>query len=235
MGQEHLMSSEGDRRHRQDGMVTCYSLAMVIAVAGFLATCVPAASVHRTDVSLRVRFTLTDLDYRPVAGAPVRVVFGSDPHWQRQSSGHRFVTDAKGEHRFETRVSLDQRRRKLPTNFVNSLLSGSQRTDHLLVGAELEYATFQWLYTVDVYRFPSGSDVLLDGESIYTRDARGDFTRKASYDGDGWHVADLGNLVLTSPGHQAWNFMLQPDPSNPTGTLWTLDVAFKRSPPPVRR
>jgi hypothetical protein len=47
-------------------------------------------------------------------------------------------------------------------------------------------------------------------------------------------MADLEGLVLTSPGHQAWNFMLQPDPSNAAGTLWTLDIAFKRSPAPVR-
>jgi hypothetical protein len=65
-----------------------------------------------------VTFTLTDLDYRPIPSAPVRVVFGSDPHWQQQGNGYRFVTDAKGRHRFEARVSLDQRRRKLPTNFV---------------------------------------------------------------------------------------------------------------------
>ena len=148
-------------------------------------------------------------------------------------TGHRFVTDAKGEHRFEARVSLDKQRRKLPTNFVASLLSGPQLTDHLLIGAELEYATFPWLYMVDVYRFPNGADVLLDGESIYSRARRGDFTRKASHDGDGWRIADLGNLVLTSPGHEAWNFMLQPDPADSKGTRWTLDMAFKRSPAPV--
>jgi hypothetical protein len=221
MGQEIVMRSR--------------SLAAIALVAALVTTCAPAATGERIEVSLRVRFTLTDLDYRPIQDAAVRVVFGSDPTWQRRSSGHRFVTDAKGEHQFEARVSLDKQPRKVPTNFVSSLLSDPQLTDHLLIAAELEYATFPWLYTVDVYRFPGGADVLLDGESVYTRDARGDFTRKASYDSDGWHVADLGSLVLTSPGHQAWNFMLQPDPSNAAGTSWTLDMAFKRSPPPLRR
>jgi hypothetical protein len=206
--------------------------AMVTLTA--VVTCAPAGDMTSKNVSLNVRFTLTDLDYRPIAAAPVRVVFGSDPGWQHQTSGYRFVTDSKGEHLFDARVTLDKQPRKMPTNFVGSLLSGPQLTDHLLIGAELEYAAVRWLYTVDVYRFPNGADVLLDGESIYTRDARGDFTRKASHDNDGWRMADLEGLVLTSPGHQAWNFMLQPDPSNAAGTLWTLDIAFKRSPAPVR-
>ncbi len=210
-------------------------LPAVVLVAAFVTTCAPAASVQRTSVALRVRFTLTDLDYRPIAGAPVRVVFGSDPGWQRQDSGYRFLTDAKGEHRFEARVNLDKQPRKLPTNFVSSLLSGPQLTDHLLIGAELEYTTFSWLYTVDIYRFPGGDDVLLDGESVWTRDSHSDFTRKASHDADGWRMADLGNLVLTSPGHQPWNFMLQPDPTEKAETQWTLDMAFKRSPAPIRR
>jgi hypothetical protein len=207
-----------------------------VAISAVLLTgCAPAAGVQQREVQLRVRFALTDLDYRPIAGAPVRVVFGSDPNWQRRSSGHRFNTDAKGEHRFATRVSLDTQRRKIPTNFVGSLLSGPQLTDHLLIGAELEYATFSWLYTVDVFRFPDGADVLLDDEAIYTRDSEGNFTRRATHDDAGWRIADLEGLVLTSPGHQAWNVMLQPDPAAAVGTQWTLDLAFKRSPAPVRR
>jgi hypothetical protein len=206
--------------------------AMVTLTA--VVTCTPAGDLSPKNVSLHVRFTLTDLDYRPIAGAPVRVVFGSDPGWQHQQSGYRFVTDSKGEHRFDARVNLDKQPRKMPTNFVGSLLSGPQLTDHLLIGAELEYATFRWLYTVDVYRFPGGADVQLDGESVYSRDAQGDFTRKASHDEDGWRMADLGNLVLTAPGHEAWNFMLQPDAADEKGSQWTLEISFKRSPAPVR-
>jgi hypothetical protein len=203
--------------------------------AVLLTGCAPAAGVQLREVQVRVRFALTDLDYRPIAGAPVRVVFGSDPDWQRRSSGHRFTTDAKGEHRFATRVSLDTQRRKIPTNFVGNLLSGPQLTDHLLIGAELEYATFSWLYTVGVFRFSDGADVLLDDEAIYTRDSEGNFTHRAVHDDAGWRIADLGGLVLTSPGHQPWNFMLQPESARAGATQWTLDMAFKRSPAPVRR
>ncbi len=98
----------------------------------------------------------------------------------------------------------------------------------------MEYADFRWLYVVDAVRFPN-SDVMLDDFSVYTRDERGQFTRKARNDGTDWIMADLGRLVLTGPGYQPWNYMLQPDSSDPARRHWSLQVSFKRSPPPVRR
>jgi hypothetical protein len=185
-------------------------------------------------VTLDVRFKLTDLDYKPLPGAAVRVVFGSDVDWQGPTSGYRFVTDANGEHRFATRVRLDKRLRKVPTNFIGSLLSIPQNTDHLTVAAELEYMSFRWLYAVDVCRFSSG-DVMLDGFTVYSAGAGGRFTNQAVHDENGWRMADLEGRVLTMPGYEAWDFMLQPDPDDPARRHWTLQLAFKRAPPPVWR
>lgn len=185
-----------------------------------------------TPVLLQVRFKLTDLDDKPLPGSSVRLVFGSDRDWQGPTAGHRFVTDGNGEHRFETDVTLDKVSRKMPTNFIGSLVSRPQPTDHLMMGAELEYLSFRWLYTLDAYRFPGAGDVLRDGMSIYTRDEGGRFVNKASVTDEGWRVADLGGMLLTAPGHEVWNFMLQPDEADATGRRWTLDLAFKRSPPP---
>jgi hypothetical protein len=186
-------------------------------------------------VALDVEFKLTDLEYRPLPGVPVRLVLGTQPDWEAASAGHRFVTDAGGVHRFATSAVLDKRARKRPTNFVSSLLSGPEQTDHLMVAAELGYMTFRWLYAVDLYRFPGGGDVLLDGFAVYTPDARGAFTRKAKQESGGWLMADLGGLVLTHPGYEPWNFMLEPDPAAPSGRSWKLRIAFKMSPDPVRR
>ncbi len=108
------------------------------------------------------------------------------------TSGYRFVTDAQGAHRFDASAAIDQRLKKIPTNFVDSLFSRPRTTDHLAVAAELDYAGHRWLYAIDVFRIPEGGDVLLDGFSVYTPDARGQFTNKASYDGKGWRMADLG-------------------------------------------
>ena len=185
-------------------------------------------------VVLDVRFKLTDLDYQPLPGTAVRLVFGSDADWQAPSSGYRFVTDANGEQRVTAAVRLDKRLRKVPTNFVSSLLSLPQNTDHLTVAAELEYLSFHWLYAVDICRFPGG-EVMLDGFTIYSAGTDGRFTQQAAHDEHGWRIADLGGMVLTTPGHEAWDFMLQPDPSDPALKHWTLQLAFKRAPPPIRR
>ena len=113
-------------------------------------------------------------------------------------------------------------------------MSRPQTTAHLMVGAELEYLTFRWLYRLDAYRFPAG-DIVRDGLSLYSRNAQGRFVEKAEFSAGGWKTADLDGLMLTDPGYDAWNFMFQPDPTDAAGKRWTLDLAFKRSPPPVRR
>jgi hypothetical protein len=186
-------------------------------------------------VSLDVTFVLTDLEHAPIAGTAVRVVFGSDPGWREPGAGDRLVTDARGESRFSSPVTLDRVRRKVPTNFWSSLVTPPAKADRLMVAAELPYMEFRWLYAVDLYRFADSGDVLLDGLSVYTPDADGRFTRKATHDDDGWTMAELGGLVLTTPGHAPWDFTLAPDPGDPMEGRWTLRLGFRRSPAPIRR
>jgi len=185
-------------------------------------------------VTLDVHFKLTDLEYQPLPGVSVRLVFGTEPGWQNPDAGDRFVTDSNGEHSYGATAMIDQRLRKMPTNFIRSLFSRKQTTDHLAVAAELEFLTYHWLYAFDLYRFPGG-DVLFDGLSVYTPDALGRFTNRATHDESGWRMTGLSGLVLTTPGHEPWNFMLQPDPTDPTHKKWDLQIAVKRSPAPVRR
>jgi len=188
-------------------------------------------------VALAVRFKLTDLDYKPIANAAARIVFGSDPGWQDAGAGHKFVTDAKGEHTFTASVVLDRQMKTKPTNYRDSLTSKPVPMDHLLIATELEYATYRWVYALDVFSIPPGGDTLTDGvPALWTRDARGNFTQKAKQDRDGWHLPELGGLVLSGgPGHDVWNFALRPDDTDPSRGRWTLDLAFKRHPAPIRR
>lgn len=196
------------------------------AIALACATCASAQLV-----AIDVVFKLTDLDYQPLANVPVRIVFTAEKDWQSPGAGQRIVTDAKGEARLSQTVVLDQRLLKKPTNFVSSLFSTPQKTDHLVVAAELEYMGHHWLYTVEVFHFPDGDDLL--GEfAVYTRDDRGRFARKAERRGSDWVMADLQGLVATTPGYEPWNFSLQPDP---TRKRWTFQLAFKRFPPAERR
>jgi hypothetical protein len=191
-------------------------------------------SARAQPVALDVTFKLTDLENHPLPNVPVRLVFGSDPDWQGAGTGKRVVTDAKGEAHFTANVTLDQKLRKVPTNFVGSLVSGPQQTDHLMVAAELEFADFHWLYVADLFRFRQG-DTMTDGLSVYTADERGRFVHKAEYDGHAWKMRDLKGLMLTHPGYEIGDFELAPEPADTTGKRWTLKLAFKKSPPPVRR
>lgn len=189
------------------------------------------SKANAQSVMLDVNFKLTDLDYKPLPNTPVRLVFGSDKDWQGPTVGQQFVTDAKGEAKLTANVVFDKRLKKMPSNFVGSLLSAPQQTDHIVIGAELEYMTFRWLYTVEIFHFREGTDML--GEvAIYSRDEQGRFTRKAERKGTDWIIADLRGLVSTTPGYEPWNFALQPDPSE---KRWQLKLAFKKFPPPVRR
>ena len=176
-----------------------------------------------------VHFKLTDAEYAPLAGVPVRVALGSG--WRDPDAGKRFVTDSSGESVFAAATDVDRRWRRLPTNFVDSLFSVPKRTEHLAVATQLEFMDRPCLYVLDIHRFPHGGDVLLDRFSCYTADPGGRFTRQVRQDRNGdWHMRELGGLLLTSVGHKPSNYLLEPAPGG-----WSLQLAFMRFPPPIRR
>lgn len=185
-------------------------------------------------VTLDVTVRITDLDYKPLADVAGRVSFGSDPEWQAPHAGWRFVTAADGTARVAATAVLDRRMRKYPSSFVAELLSSPQPTDHLTVATELTYLDHPWLYVLELYRFPN-DDTLLDDFRVYTRDAKGAFSRPAQRVGGDWSMPELQGMLLTTPGYEAWDHSLQPDASDPTGQRWKLGLAFKRHPAPVRR
>jgi hypothetical protein len=212
------------------------TLSLVLVTGAIAVAPVPAARAQRAaPVSLSVQFKLTDLDYHPIAGAPARIVFGSDPDWQGAASGSRCTTSAAGECAFTASAVIDKREKKLPTNYIDSLFSRPRTTDHLTVAAELGYMTFQWLYVIDLYRFPQGGDVIVEPMSVYTRDEHSRFTRKAAQVNGGWMMADLKGMALTTPGHDVYDSMLEPLPQDSTRQRWALRLSFKRYAPPMVR
>lgn len=190
--------------------------------------------LHAQTVTLEVRFKLTDLEYRPIAGEKVRVVIGTNGDWQMPGSGHACTTDAQGEARFTTQANLDRRWRRPSGALPPALPSLPQATDHLLAAAELVYAGHRWLYAVDLCRFQNG-DVLLDAFEVYTLDQQGRFSLKASHHGLDWRMADLGGLMLTGPGHEPWEYRLEPMNRDSKPQKWHLNLSFKRAPAPVMR
>jgi hypothetical protein len=187
-------------------------------------------------VLLHVTFKITDLDDKPIAGFPARIVFGSDPRWQEPVSGKRIVTNAKGEARFSADVVVQQKMRKKASGYAE-VFARTQPTDYLKVAAELPFLNFRWLYTQDVYRFPDG-DLMLEGYDVFTKDTKGHFTGKAELVGGNWKIADLNGLILTGatlPGYDTADFKFDRDSHDAAGKKYTLNLWFRRHPPPVRR
>lgn len=183
-------------------------------------------------VTLDVRFTLTDHDNRPQTAAPVRLVFGTAPGWQRAGCGESFLTDARGEHRFTTTAEIETRSRKLPTNFVDSLFRRAQPTNYLHLATELEWAGHRRLYVIEIHRFANGT-VLREGFAIYTPDAQGNFTYRAEHKDLSWKMADLNGALASETGYTVTSVLLDHDENIAAARRWTLALAFKHSPAPV--
>ena len=216
------------------GAASC--LVAATLAASFGCTASPrAVQAQGAPAPTDVVFKLTDLEYAAIPGVDVRIAFGPTEAWRARDTGTRFVTDAAGEFRFTTSVVVDEQPKKLPTNFADSLLARPQATDHLRIAAELPYMTFRWVYVVDLWRFRTSGDVLTDGLAVYTPDAAGRFTQEAKRVDGGWLMADLKGLALTTPGYEPWDFRLEPGGAETSSPRWSLRLAFKRSPPPVRR
>jgi hypothetical protein len=58
-------------------------------------------------VPLDVEFKLTDREYRPLAGVPLRLVLGIED-WQAADAGVRIVTGEDGAARFTTQAVIDR-------------------------------------------------------------------------------------------------------------------------------
>lgn len=166
-------------------------------------------------VPLDVEFKLTDREYRPLAGVPLRLVLGIED-WQAAGAGVRIVTGEDGAARFTTQAVID--RRWQWTNVGFTPFSIPKRVDHISIAAELQFAVprkegedtiHHWLYTAEIYRYPGGDFSGATGPN---------FQMKV----DGW--------VLTGGGYKLWNFVLSLDETNATDKHWHLKLALMRMP-----
>jgi len=192
-------------------------------------------------VSVDVDFRLTPLESNdPIPGVPVRLVLGS-PGWQGKDAGYRFVTDADGRAKFSTTGVVDRRWRMVPVAMTP--ISLPQRSDHILVAAELEqpiprkdggYDHVQWLHTLEL-DCTANQCATSDITWIYTRDAAGNFTRMLQYasESGGLTVPELNGMVLGGPGYKAADFWLATE--DPARKKWDLRLVLQKRPAPVLR
>jgi hypothetical protein len=184
---------------------------------------------------LDVQVTVLEPDKTPAAGVPVRLVLGSELTWQAAEEGERVVTAPDGTCRLESRVALDERRHKLPTNFFSSLMATRARTRHVQVAVELEYADRPWLTAINIDHFENGTSTQLEPMRVFGRAANGRFTDDIPLR-DGTRQARLPKgVVMPVPGFDLSGVTLDPDASVPGDARWTLRMILTRWPAPVPR
>jgi hypothetical protein len=188
-------------------------------------------------VPLAVEFKLTDREYRPLAGVPLRLVLGIED-WQAAGAGVRIVTGEDGAARFTTQAVID--RRWQWTNVGFTPFSIPKRVDHISIAAELQFAVprkegedtiHHWLYTAEIYRYPGGDCSTDDLDRIYEAGADGRFTRLLGSGATGPDFQmKVDGWVLTGGGYKLWNFVLSLDETNATDKHWHLKLALMRMP-----
>ena len=186
-------------------------------------------------VTLDVQVTVLEPDKTPAIGIPLRVVLGAALTWQAANEGVQLVTAENGMCHLQKAVVLDDRRHKMPTNFFSSLVASRERTRHLQIALELEYAGRPWLTAIDIDHFENGTSAQLDPMRVFGRAANGRFTDDIPLR-DGTRQARLPKgVVLPVPGFDLSGVTLDPDPSMPGATHWTLRLILTRWPPPAPR
>jgi len=193
-------------------------------------------------VALDVEFKLTDIEYKPLAGVPVRLVFGL-ADWQAPDAGTRIVTATNGAATFTTQAVID--RRWSFSNIGFTPFSVPFRADHIAVGAELAFAIpkkdgddtiHYWLYTADIDRLPDGDCSTDDLDKVYETGADGRFSKLVGRNASGPNFhALVDGWMLANAGYQLWDFELDPDGRDNAAARWHLKLAIKRMPKPQLR
>ncbi len=186
-------------------------------------------------VQLDVHVAMLAPDKTPAAGVPVRVVVGSALTWQAADAGVCLVSGDDGTCAWQTSVQLDDHRHKLPTNFFTGLMASRERTRHVQVAIELEYAGRPWLTAIDIDRFENGTSVQLEPMRVFGRAANGRFTDDIPLREGNRHARLPKGVVTPVPGFDLSSVTLDPDPGVPSGSHWELRLTLTRWPPPAPR
>ncbi len=193
------------------------------------------ATSGKRSATLYVVLSVKQPDRSAAVGVPVRVVIGSETGWQMSSAGTRCATDEEGVCRLELPLSLANRRRKMPGNFFTTLLASRERTQHVQVAIEVEYADRPWLSVIDVDRFADGTTARLEAMRVFGRATDGRFTDDVPFNDGTWRKRLSSGQVMTLPGFDVNSVALDPDPDALDDVVWRLQLTLTRWPDPVLR
>lgn len=187
-------------------------------------------------VTLDVLVTLREADRSPAVGVPMRIVLGATQAWQAPEVGTHRVTADDGTCHLVESFALDDRRRKMPTNFLSSLLASTERTRHVQIAVEMEFAGRPWLTAIDIDRFDNGSSTRLEPMRVFGRAANGRFTDDVPQINGAWNARLPTGKVVSVPGFDVTSASIDPDTSvTPVGSQWAARITLTRWATPVQR
>jgi hypothetical protein len=106
--------------------------------------------------------------------------------------------------------------------------------EQLIPTASGEYRHLQWLHTMDIDCYASDTCATSDITAVYTRDAKGRFTRRGQWSTPrGLIVPELGGMALSGPSYKTAGLYLSP--ASPDRKHWKLELTLQRKPAPVWR
>ncbi len=217
-------------RNLLHGVLACLAVVPLV-----LARAAPARAAP-----LHVDFKLTDENYQPLPGVPVRLVFGPGD-WRAPDAGTRIVTAADGTAKFTIDAAVDRRWQFRNIGFTP--LSMPIRTDHVSLAAELEFVlpkkdgpdtVHRWLYTAEIDRDSSGDCSTDDLDKVYEAGPDGRFTKLIGANAAGPNFdVNIDGWALSGAGYKLSDFMLEPETTAAGEKGWHLKLAIVRRPKAV--
>lgn len=187
-------------------------------------------------VMLAVHLTLREADRSPAAGVPVRIVLGASATWQAPDAGVVASTASDGTCHLLAPFTFEQRRRKMPSNWLSHLMASPERTRHLQVAVEMAHAGRSWLTAIDIDRFENGASARLEPMRVFGRAANGRFTDDVPLIDGAWRARVPTGKVVPVPGFDVTGASIDPDPSvTPVGAQWDVFITLTRWPATVSR
>jgi hypothetical protein len=213
------------------GILLGCGAAALAAAALFVLMHSSASGARQIDVDLK----LTDKEYHPLPGVPLRLVLGT-ADWQAPGAGTRVVTAEDGTARVTADGVVD--RRWHFSNIGFTPFSMPSRADHIAIAVELEFplprkdgddTIHRWLYTADIDRLPDGDCSTDDLDAVYEAAHDGRFTKLVGSNAAGPNFETVvDGWMLSSAGYKLWDFALEPDKTE-TGR-WHLKLGLMRLP-----
>lgn len=204
-------------------------------ITGLLGMVVLQAGAAPEAAALELRLEVVDEQGRGLPGVAVRIAPGGTEA-RSPDNGPRRNTDGTGAVQLLLSLPVEATQRKRPSNFVSSLLSGTEAADAMQIAIEVAHSGRPRLLQVQLYRLRRDGLTVQEGWQVFTPDRSGRFSVQASRpDSTQWRIEDPDGRVASHPGFEPVRCLLEPVDNAAGGARWRLQLTLRRWPDLVVR